>query len=516
VVSRAARALWLLAASCSASVGPSPDRVIREDARAIGLDAGTADDARIADLGSEDMGSEDAAFERDATPPDLGAPDLGASSDTGTDPHDASETPDAAVPDAAPLSRGLSWVRSHPMFISALTVGMGQPDSAATSDYFDGLHANAIHLWANGLPNEIDGWLAARQGARWVSWVQPDGTSVSNGLFLGGESTAAPGRIAYQIGDEPGSPDAFMAIARGVQAIRVADPGALAIINFAQAGDPTMLEQAATVADIYSYDDYGRGKSVYTSLSSIRGAGIQHGLPYWRYQRAYSDAASAPELEESDSRWDAFSGVSYGFTGHTWFVYQNAPNGSLEPGLFTAPGSFTATKTPTFQVVAQINLELANLGRALTQLTSTDVRYVASTVFDQPGSTTAWAKGASGDPFITNIGTGAGSGFLPELLVGFFVDARGEHYVSVQNVRHTNAEFPINNSDPLVAELDFDFTGSSVDSTRVQSLDRTSGLIVDLPLAAAGGSAAKLDVTLAAGDLVLFKYATGAPFALGP
>jgi hypothetical protein len=402
------------------------------------------------------------------------------------------------------------------MFISALTVGMGAPDTAAAADYFDGLHANAVHLWANGLPDEIDGWLGARPGVRWVSWVQPDGTSLTNGKVIGGIAPATPGRIAYQVGDEPATPEAFMAVVHGIQAVRSADPEALTIINYAQSGDPTMLEQHAMVADIYSYDDYGRKKSVYGSLAAIRAAGIAHGLPYWRYLRAYSDAGSSPEIEESDCRWDAFSGVSYGFTGHTWFVYQNAPNGSLMPGLFTAPGSFTATKTPVFQVVAQINVELTNLGRALTQLTSTDVRYLAATVFDQPASTMTWAKGAGGDPFITNIGAGIGSGLLPEMLVGFFVDPANERYVSVQNVRHTNAEFPIGNSDPLVAEIDFDFAGSSIDPTRVQSLDRGSGQIIDLPLVSSGGSAAKLSVTLAAGDLVLFKYATGASFALGP
>ena len=63
-------------------------------------------------------------------------------------------------------------------------------------------------------------------------------------------------------------------------------------------------------------------------------------------------------------------------------------------------------------------------------------------------------------------------------------------YVMVQNVRHKNGDFPINNASAGTIRLTFDFSKASVD--------------------------AYLDATLAAGDALLFKYDTGAAFALQP
>src|SRR5262249_32777640 len=142
-----------------------------------------------------------------------------------------------------PLSRGLAWVRANPMFLSALAVSMQGADVAAASDYFDGLHASALHLWASGLPAEMDAWRAARPSARRVAWVDADGKSAANGQVLGGYDGGAPGRIGYQIGDEPKTVSDFDRVTQGIAAVRAADPGGLVIVNYAGAPDPVLLDR---------------------------------------------------------------------------------------------------------------------------------------------------------------------------------------------------------------------------------------------------------------------------------
>jgi hypothetical protein len=63
--------------------------------------------------------------------------------------------------------------------------------------------------------------------------------------------------------------------------------------------------------------------------------------------------------------------------------------------------------------------------------------------------------------------------------------------------------------------VDLDFKSAKVDKTKLLSLDKSTGKVTALPLTGLGGNKARRSVTLAAGDPVLFKYATGAPFALG-
>jgi hypothetical protein len=301
--------------------------------------------------------------------------------------------------------------------------------------------------------------------------------------------------------------------------VRQADPDALLIFNFTyqhpQLGQ--VLDHAGTQSemDIYSYDAYTRSNGAYEHLARYRAKGLAYNRPYWRYIRGYLPSSSSDdELSESDARWDAFSGLVYGYTGHTWFLYQVSGN-NLQSAFFTSSGDYASPKTPEFSMVAQINTELHHLGRAITQLTSTGVRYIPSIGFLQPLGTQVFQPGAGGDPFITKI-AGVNGGAL-DSLVGFFRDDAGERYVMLQNVKHTHGTFPVDLSVGSVTfAVDFDFQTSTVDKTQVISLDKTTGAEVPLSLTSQGGSTARLTITLAAGDPVLFKYATGVPFALGP
>lgn len=447
--------------------------------------------------------------------PSTTSPDGALADAPPADAHTTTDAPGADAPNdqcpaPASLTRGLAWVRDHPMMIAGLSVAMGAPSTAAVDAYFDDFHASAVHTWESGLPAEIAGWGAAqRADFRYVSWVHLDGTSVANNMLLGG---AAPltGRIGYQLGDEPQDQASFNAIAAGAAAVKAADPDGLRIINLNDSNAANSLRtQAAQHADfdVLSYDHYTWGTGAHGGLASTRSAALAAGKPYWRYMKAFYYKDDQPEGAESDLRWDAFVGAVYGFTGYTWFVYSiEANNQDLAPLLYTAGGDFAGAKTAQWAQAATINQQLARLGKTLVRLRSTDVRYVAKII--NLSGLPAWSAGAGGEPYLTTV-----SGSSADVLVGTFRDDCDEPYVMVQNQAHAHGDIPNNSSSDKTITLAFDFAGASLDQTALASLDLATGAIVDLPLTSTGATTAKLDVTLPAGGVVLFKYKTGRAFA---
>jgi hypothetical protein len=447
-----------------------------------------------------------------ATAPALGAPATAVSvSSVVPSPATSPLIAPASVPPG--LGRGLRWTRTQPQFVSALSVSMGPPNAAEVDRYFDDFQANAVHLWEDGLPLEIDGWRAAnRPDMRWLSWIHSDGTSQTNGLLLGGYPANAPGRIGYQISDEPRSLAQLMAIHQGVNRVRAADPDALLVVNFSHlASDLTaQLDYFVTTmdADVVAYDDYRLGWKAYETLARFRSVGLLAGKPYWRYLYSFI-GGHQPVVDESDMRWNAFVGLVYGYTGHTWFLYNAAPAHQLDPAFFPVTGSLGAP-TVQFRYAAQINAELENLGRSITQLTSTDVRYVPLISFIRPARTQLWTPGAGNDPYLANVSSSAA-----DLALGFFVDSAGDTYLLAQNVNHRAGTFPVGNRNRTTLTLSFDFAGAptSIDRDALQTLDRTTGQVRRLSLSQGAAAQRTLTLDLEAGDPVLLKYSTGSPFA---
>jgi hypothetical protein len=450
-----------------------------------------------------------------ANPPGSSSGDPGA---TDGGPGDAGK--DASLPAcAAPtgLGRGLTWVRANPMMIAGLSVAMGSPSTAAVNEYFDGFHANAVHLWENGLPTEIGGWSAAgHAGFRYVSWVDAAGKSVANGQLLGGIAPLA-GRIGYQISDEPLDANTLADIAAGAAAVKAADPTGLRIVNLNDSnGADAIRTQAAQLADIdvVSYDHYSWGTNAASGLMKVRTAAMAAGKPYWRYMKGFWYKSDSPEGTAADLRWDAFVGAVFGFTGYTWFVYSiPADNSEVAPLFFQTGGSYTATKTSQYAIAAELNQELARLGRALVGLRSTDVRYVASISILRPSGVSAWSAGAGGDPYLSGVSLGGAA----DLLVGFFRDDCDEPYVMVQNQAHPGGEFPNSNDGTASFTLSLDFssaTDPTLDTSAVSALDLTTGAVTSRALTPDGAKKAKLELTLPAGDVLLFKYADARAFSL--
>jgi hypothetical protein len=448
--------------------------------------------------GSDDAGIEGAPHD---TPPNDGAPALAA----------------CAAP--AAVGRAASWVRSHGPFVSGLNVGMGAPSAAAAADYFTMFHANAVHLWANGLPAEIEGWAQVGPAALpYVSWTQKDGTSVVNGQLLGGASPK-PGRIGYQIGDEPLDMPTLKAMETAAKAAHAADPSALIILNYTldPAGTDALLAYGAQIpeVDVLSIDKYSYGKDAYDHAGRLRAAALASGKSYWRYLDGFRYTSENDAATEADFRWDAYLGVTYGFSGHTWFIYDiDGSNPDLRPLFFEAGGSFAATKTAQFQWAAKLNQELTNLGRATRQLRSTDVRYVPAIALVQPKGTVAWTRGAGSDPYLAAI---TAVGTARDALVGHFRDDCDEPYVFVQSAAHPRADFPNATDQPTKLRVDLDFGGAtdaSLDRSAILVLDATTGVVAPRALTPTGAATASIELEVPAGGGILFKYETARAFAL--
>ncbi len=475
-----------------------------EDGGSPPPDGTTGTDGAPMDDAGSDARLPDAGGDRDATvPPD------------GARPLDASLPP---PPSDWPDSRGWRWVRSNPPFVSALTVRMGTPPAAAVDRYLDDFGATAIHLWEDGLPTAIAGWLAVRPGTPWVSWVAANGNSVTNRRVIGG-ITPGPERIGYQVGDEPRDEAHFMEHLTGLQRVGNADPAGLRILNFSYdpAVEGNFVERACDtgLVDIVSYDLYSRSNGFYEKLAYFREKALECGVPYWRYFEAYR-ASDKPVQAESDMRWAALTGITYGYTGHTWFLYlvRGGDAEGIPTTLFDRTDDWNATPTERFTWASRINRELVNYGRAVAHLLSRDVAWVT----DTPVSG-VWPPDAVPpfeprmDPFLRELTFSEPGSVLDShnALLGFFVDRYGDRYVVVQNPNHADGSFPTNKEDRLQGTLRFDFSGAGalgVDPSAVLVLDGRTGRVARRPL-----SDGTLEIDIAPGDILFFKYDTGRPFA---
>ncbi len=502
--------LWSLASACGGkSGGATGDAAIQADA---------------SDAGFPGDGTLDVQFGTDGT--------LDGGMDTGGDgsaqDSGSSECPSLSLPSG--LSKGMQWVRSEPMFISGLIPSMGAPSSSFASGYLDDFGANAVHLWQDGLPGEMDAWRDLRPAVRFVSWVLPDGTPAGpNDQVLGGYS-GEPGRIGYQISDEPRDMADIHAIEAGVAAVRAADPGALVIINFGQVddhshpGDGGLIDDMISyvvdhhLADVLSYDNYSLQNSGYVWLEGFRAAGLAAGLPYWRYLNSYRSSPSDDMPSQADLRWHAMLGVVYGYQGHSWFVYQiSAAHGSLTPVFFETAGDQNAQRTQQFGWAATINAELSYYGRVLTQLTSLGVRHLGTSGLLDIDAVQNYSPDEHIDPYLTTVDITAGYSFLgnlaQEILIGFFRDDADRRYLVVQNLNR-DGRSTIGNHEDAMVRLTFDFANarSGLRTDRLERLDGASHSVVPMTLNPAGGSRATLELTIAAGDIAFLRYDDGCPW----
>ncbi len=239
-----------------------------------------------------------------------------------------------------------------------------------------------------------------------------------------------PACFGYYLRDEPGA-GAFPGLARWVQAVRDAAPGALPYINlFPNYASPQQLGVAtyAEYLDSYlatvrppflSYDHYalmadGSLRAGYfQNLEAVRAAALGHRLPFWNIVLANAHFHYA-EPTPAGFRFQLYTTLAYGARGISYFTYFAPAVGNYR----LAPVDQFGHPTPTWEMLRNVNLQLHRLGPTYITLESVNV-------FHHP-TVPEGCRGLDSSRHLSAVNGG-------ELLVGEFEGPGGRPYVLVVN-----------------------------------------------------------------------------------
>ncbi len=259
-------------------------------------------------------------------------------------------------------------------------------------------------------------------------------------------------------------------------------------------------------------------------LAGLTGDGTQP-IPVGKYVGTFYETTNPYTRfpSESEFRLDQFAAWAFGFKSVEAFVYTT---GSTTIGMFTEGQS----QIPTAQYFqyAELNRQSQNLGDALVQLITTDVRmkmgyHSDGTTNELPEGVSAWDSTA--DDYLKsitafNIGD-LNNGLADDVIVGFFkpLDAS-----LVEDGAEDDVYFMVVNGLTDVAgdadecqqyiHLEFDFSGTDI--TRLLRMSRDTGEVEIVNLVSDGSGLYHLDLLLDGGTGDLFKYDTGSLFISAP
>lgn len=405
---------------------------------------------------------------------------------------------------------GLQWVRSHPLTI----MGVCQIEQTFDVDEYKAAGMNHLLAWK---PRK--GLLGPAQQAELPHFIHLYGKEGVTDEFtsrvkqIQSDYPTAAGII---VNDEP-SLKAMPLTHDVLEWLRETYPDALVLSNAFPVGGSTkdyageekhgygyseyigdfasIVKPDVLMFDIYPFgEDGGSGVSseYYMNLAMVRQQGLKNHIPYWTFIQTYqTNNRRLPS--ESDLRMQIFSSLTYGFTGIAYFTYDVA----FDRGLLEKDGE----PNDAYRHAAKVNHEVANVGKALRCLTSTDVSFIpTSSEMKIPHLNKAWKANDGGDGMIKAIAiaddaAGLGQGGL----IGFFRDDKGQKYFMLTNLnQHSNksadecrATFTIKFEPGLKKILKLNRQTGQVETVSIDN--PTNGLTIDLE----GGT----------GDL--FKYDTG-------
>lgn len=227
----------------------------------------------------------------------------------------------------------------------------------------------------------------------------------------------------YHLIDEPWV-TLFPALRRWKDAIAKVDPKTLSYINLLPIGSDQNLAMYEQFADIVkptymSYDHYtmmdngAMGTSFFSNLESMRKVAQKNGLPFWNIIISNSHYSYA-DVTAGGLSVQVYSSLAYGVKGLSYFTYF-AP---LLDNYRNAPIDQYLNKTPTWDIVKRLNLQIHQLAPVYTKLKSVNVFHNKNIPIG--------CKGIDSSKFIKEITGG-------DFLVGEFTSPDGTPYVMVVN-----------------------------------------------------------------------------------
>lgn len=356
--------------------------------------------------------------------------------------------------------RGKQWVRSHPFTVMGLTALRKGID---TDLYRKGGFGSALAF--KNKPAVFQALVDA--GIPYHCRLQPPnkGPLTDDLRQITTETiNTYPGCTGIFAWDEPKWIH-MKDVAQGIQWIRKTFPGLLAYSNANPiGGDPIKyygqeppngqypyeqyIKDFATITttDVLSFDVYPfRGESDTTidywpNLEIVRSVALEAGIPYWiivqSFEANFPGGLVAWLPSESALRMQVFSSLAYGFTGISYFCYDNV----FERGLLYEGGR----PTYLYYDAARVNTEVSNLGPALRFLTSRDVLHIPGSHQENntliqhqlPPRARAYSPAAAARWSIRNISI-QDQGPGKDALLGLFQDDHGQRYFMIVNLWHS-------------------------------------------------------------------------------
>ncbi len=189
----------------------------------------------------------------------------------------------------------------------------------------------------------------------------------------------------YYLRDEPGA-NAFPGLGRWTAAFKKTTPKALAYINlFPNYASPDQMNTATydeylesfiknAQPRFISYDHYAliddgtlRG-GYFQNLEAVRKVALRHNLPFWNIVLSNAHFHYA-EPTPAGFRFQAYTTLAYGARGISYFTYFSPHTGNYR----LAPIDAFGHKTPTWDMLREVNLQIHRLGPVYITLKSINV-----------------------------------------------------------------------------------------------------------------------------------------------
>lgn len=284
-----------------------------------------------------------------------------------------------------------------------------------------------------------------------------------------------PAVQGYYLRDEP-MPVSFPSLAVARKAIGEVAPDALAYINLlpTYGPNPSYTDYLTTYIEtvnpnFLSYDHYALmdngtlREGYFQNLEAMRDAAIKHNLPFWNIvlgNRHFTYAK--PTLDTL--RFQAYTTLAYGAKGLAYFTYFAPQIGNYELAAIDQFGH----KTPTWDLLQNVNLQIHALGQVYKGLKSTNVFHAPKPPHD--------CKGLDSSQYVAEISGGT-------VCVGEFVDGSSQPYILVVNTDLHNA-FPLSLKlkKPGPIEMVSPYTGELIPLAGEQNwLSPGQGMLLKLP-----------------------------------
>lgn len=255
-----------------------------------------------------------------------------------------------------------------------------------------------------------------------------------------------PAVFGYYLRDEPGA-GAYPGLGRWAAAYKKAAPEALAYINLLpnyaspeQMGVPTYEEYLESFIKtvkpkFISYDHYALmddgtlRDGYFQNLEAVRKSAIKHALPFWNIVLSNAHFRYA-EPTYAGLRFQLYTTLAYGARGISYFTYFVSSTGNYR----LSPIDQFGHKTPTWDMLQNVNLQLHKLGPTYITLKSVNV-------FHHPNV----PEGCSGMGTSRYLASVSGD----DLLVGEFEGPSGDPYVIVVNKSlHVSTAFGVKFKEP--------------------------------------------------------------------